>query len=67
MILKRNGDEVLLSVKEPVDVNARVYTGDNILLGKVVKMLGPVSDPMAILKLRDAKVDLDKIGSVYFR
>ncbi len=66
-IIRRNGDEVLLSLKAPVEMYSRAYINGNVPIGKVVKILGSVREPMAILKLRDAKANLDGVESVYFR
>lgn len=66
-VMNRNGDEMLISTSEPLNLYEKVFDERNRPIGKVVRVLGPTSFPMAVLKLYDPRNTPQDIRSVYVR
>ncbi|MCL4314261.1 MAG: hypothetical protein M1454_00835 [Candidatus Thermoplasmatota archaeon] len=66
-VINRNGDEMLISLRGLVNLYEKVFDGRKRPIGKIVRILGPVSSPMAVLKLFDPKNTENNIQSVYLR
>ncbi len=54
-VLHKIGDELIISVNEPSLLHERVYDLSGTRLGKVTRILGPVKNPFAVVKISGSR------------
>ncbi|MCL5785347.1 MAG: hypothetical protein M1151_01590 [Candidatus Thermoplasmatota archaeon] len=60
-IVARKGDELLVHVSECIKINSRVLSITGKEVGKVIRIMGPTTNPSALIKVRDTGFDAKEV------